>query len=671
MAMGFHVPIKAPKVTRQQADPAEMLLTFDGGGGISLHEATHNTIALGSSGTGKTSSVILPALRSLLQAGYAGLVVDVKGNFSEQTRALAKHFGREGDLVEFGTGRHAMPINILDSMDSRQVFEFLRILTVTPFNGQTHNLDWHLKGVRQAADCLELLRIMHAHCPEITADLGTLDQIVNDGNLATAMFKYFSKKLSVSENKVQRDLLRRVKNDEFHLCAQKEGRSSSGNTSYGEQVTWRLGAVRDALAIIREAPGVLHSFAAPGASGIDLARLIYDEGKIVVMRFGVAAGGIGAMLARHMLEAFYAATYQRGLALPEGKRVFFVGDEAQDFLDLNPYNKNNDNSFTAKAREFKVIQVLGTQSVASLGSRGAGAAQVNEYLNNFSNKLILFNDDPQTLNLAERFDPGFSFQNMGQGQCLAIHFDAEKHRPVCSRERLQQAHDAVKVLVPQCQPDMNVHPPEPNSPTLEDVYRSMCRATGEDGQEEQSRPIPAGICAAMKDATKRKPHASTAGEIFDAAFGTEQGRDEEIADPDVIPSTERESTEFRRFVGRNPTIFHKTNLKGNELPKGWMPLLERGISMVRAMELSLQVRGFNIREGRLYALGDNFSTGLEALNELLAITLCTCPACGKLVEQDAHQEGDVPDFARETEEKAFTFCDDCLSKAGFTPPKAN
>lgn len=666
MAIGFHVPSKTPKGTRQACVPSEMLLTFDGGGGISLHEATHNAIALGSSGTGKTSSVILPALRSLLQAGYAGLIVDIKGNFTEQAKALAKHFGREADIVEFGTGSHARPVNILDGMDNRQVFEFLRILTVLPFTGHTGNLDWHLKGVRQAADCFELLRIMHTHCQEVTADLGTLDQLINDARLATAMFKFFSKNLSSPNNKGHRDLLRRVNNDEFHICSHKEGKSSSGNTSYAEQVTWRLGAVRDALSFIREAPGILRNFAAPGAPGIDLARLIYDDNKVVVLRFGVAAGSTGALLARHVLEAFYAATYQRGLALPEGQRVFLVGDEAQDFLDLKPYNKNNDNSFTAKAREFRVIQVLGTQSVASLGSRGAGAAQVNEYLNNFSNKVILFNDDPLTLNLAERFDPAFSFQDMKQGECLAIHFDAEKHRPVCSREGLQQAHDAVKNIVPHHHPEQHIRLMEQEQSVLEDTFKNMCQKASQDKQEARATtPEPSPKIQPVTGISR----TVSAGGIFDELFDIKKEEPESSA-PLEPEGFSKEPTELQRLVARYSSLFTKALPLGCEVPRGWLPTLERSMDMVKAMELTLHIRGFHCKNGRLYVLGEKAHMGLEALNSLLAVTCCTCPACGAhIIKTESLPEGEFP--GEGVDERDFAFCADCLCKAGFVPEKSN
>lgn len=373
MAIGFLAQAKTSEAKScAPTDPSDLLLQFDSGDGISLHEATHNTLALGSSGTGKTSSVILPALNSLLKAGYAGLVVDIKGNFTEQARSLAAHCGREADLVEFGTSRHATPVNILSGMDSRQSYEFLRILTVAPFAGRTHSLDWHTKGVRQAADCLELLRILHRHSNEITANLDSLEQVMTDTQLASSMFRYFRKNLFQKGNKAHRDLTRRVTGDEFHVCNCEEKKLKPTGSTYSEQVTWRLGAIRDALSLFRETPGVLEKFAAPMAPGIDLTRLIYDEGKVVLLRFGVVAGGTGALLARHLLESFYSATYQRGLALQGDQRVFFVGDEAQDFIDLTPNNRNNDNTFTAKAREFRVIQVVGTQSVASLGSRGAG-----------------------------------------------------------------------------------------------------------------------------------------------------------------------------------------------------------------------------------------------------------------------------------------------------------
>ncbi|MCL2124274.1 MAG: type IV secretory system conjugative DNA transfer family protein, partial [Desulfovibrionaceae bacterium] len=77
--LGFvkHTPRKECVVPR-----ADQFMRFDSGRGISFAEGCHNTIILGSTGSGKTSSAILPAAAAFLSAGFPGLAIDIKGCFS-------------------------------------------------------------------------------------------------------------------------------------------------------------------------------------------------------------------------------------------------------------------------------------------------------------------------------------------------------------------------------------------------------------------------------------------------------------------------------------------------------------------------------------------------------------------------------------------------------------
>ena len=83
----------APAAVRQSPDPAA-LLQFDGGEFVNFEDARHNCLVLGTTGSGKTASIILPAAERLIAAGFGGLIVDIKGNFTGQIRAIARAHGR-------------------------------------------------------------------------------------------------------------------------------------------------------------------------------------------------------------------------------------------------------------------------------------------------------------------------------------------------------------------------------------------------------------------------------------------------------------------------------------------------------------------------------------------------------------------------------------------------
>ena len=113
--MGF-VSAKASDSANKQSvyEPeSDTLVAFDEGESISFADASHNMITLGTTGSGKTMQIILPAACSLIKAGFGGLIVDVKGNFTNYVRMIAREYGRLDDVVEFGPGPDATPVNLL------------------------------------------------------------------------------------------------------------------------------------------------------------------------------------------------------------------------------------------------------------------------------------------------------------------------------------------------------------------------------------------------------------------------------------------------------------------------------------------------------------------------------------------------------------------------------
>ncbi|MCL2123176.1 MAG: hypothetical protein FWH34_03705, partial [Desulfovibrionaceae bacterium] len=314
----------------------------------------------------------LPAAAAFLSAGFPGLAIDIKGCFSDQVRLLAEKRGRSGDIVEFGSGPLAMRVNLLEHMSPLEAHDFFRIIATHEFQGFSRHLDWHLKGVRLAVDCLEILRYCREKYPQIRADIVTVERLLNDLPLAGRLSGFFMQHVYDKGNALHRRFAERIKSEQFHVLSLNDKKlSSSQENTYAEQITWRLTAIRNGLAMFLEAPGVARNFSAPGVGGIDLKRLVYDTNKVVLLRFGIDTGSIGAGLARFMIECYYRMTYKYGLTLKEGRYTFMVADEFQEITDMSPGNRMNDNSFAAKAREFKTIQLVGT----SLLPRCATAAE--------------------------------------------------------------------------------------------------------------------------------------------------------------------------------------------------------------------------------------------------------------------------------------------------------
>ena len=139
-------PLRVPDPSPAAIDP--VLLAFDDGQHITMGDAANHTAAFGTTGSGKTSSVIIPMIKPLLENGLSGLILDIKGNFIDKVKALAHLCGRENDIIELGTGPEALPVNLLHNMPKHQVDDLLKTLTLKGGMAHSHNISFYLSGVQ-------------------------------------------------------------------------------------------------------------------------------------------------------------------------------------------------------------------------------------------------------------------------------------------------------------------------------------------------------------------------------------------------------------------------------------------------------------------------------------------------------------------------------------------
>lgn len=655
--IGF-VPAKTVRKQRPERD--DLILRFDSGAGISRAEGCHNTAILGSTGSGKTTSGILPVAMALLKAGFGGLVIDVKGNLTNAVRLLAARCGRAEDIVEFGSGPRATPVNLLAHMDMTEVHDLFRIMATREFALQSHNLDWHLKGVRIAADCVEALRYGHEKFPAIPTDIGAVEALLNDYALAAKLFKLLKRALLDPANKRHARFISLIEQEQFHVLSYASKKANGVSSTYAEQTTWRLSAIRNGLDAFRKAPGIMRNFSASDGGVINLKRLIYDEKRIVVLRFDVASGSVGSNLSRHILERFYQTTYENGLGLSEGEHTFMLADEVQEITDLSPFNRMNDNSFAAKAREYKVIQVIGTQSLAALTSRGATQAAVCEYLNNFNNRITMYCDDPLTQDMTMRHIPDISLTRLGPGQCLVTRFDLDMRRHVASVESLQQAHDAMQAALHQ-----------PEFQEENDMGQAVAQSKAENAAPELSDVLVAvesevalALVYGHKE-TKMKDDAPSWHLVEEDRGGRRRSKPDAAEDEDRSERTMPDDMKpaLRNLIERRPQFFRTVREKGTDkplhVPTGWLPALERALEAMERIQLDLDIQGFSIHSNALTVSElsrHGMRLGEKLCNRLLLVTREICPLCGKRV---------VP--ANENDEIEQSFCGECLEHYDLMP----
>ncbi|BAH74951.1 type IV secretory system conjugative DNA transfer family protein [Solidesulfovibrio magneticus] len=595
---------------RPQIEPAkDAIIKFDSGISISREEACYNTLVLGSTGTGKTTSVILPAIGALIEKGHSGLIIDIKGNLSEQVRILATKRGRIDDVVEFGSSKNASKVDLLSGLSISQVRELLTVIATFQFGNMTSNLDWHTKGVTIATECVTLLRYLNEKNNEIQTNLKNLVDILNDWPLAARLFQYFKKHVLDTNSKDQKDFLSRVQSDNFNPLVY-DNRKSSSNT-FNEQTTWRLGAVRNGLTEFLQNSSIAQNFATSG-SGLNLADLIYKQRKIVLLRFDGTSGQVGAWLSRYVLTEYYRAVFENGLKLNKEEYTFFVGDEFQELSDFHPSNRYNDNSFAAKSREYKNVTIVGTQSVSSLQSRGASGASVLEFLNNVNNRIFMYCDDPVSQEVARRYNEAVFLNELEPGRAFVVKFDAQSRRRLQYVENLQISHDELQMELAEAPSNVETVMEEAKeAPSLEmifEILESKDKEKQEEVKKDEGPRIPGRIPG-------RIPHRMRFNE----------DDDEEEEPKSKIPNN------MQQIVERFPHFF-KTAMKGGrisiQIPNGWVQAFENALDAFARTGLEVDICNIFIGSDGNLTLGATNSCGVNILDSFLKNTHRLCPICG-------------------------------------------
>lgn len=595
----------APSFSKQ----GEVLVSFDSGASISFADAGHNTLVCGSTGSGKTSSVILPACRNLFQAGFGGLVIDVKGNLVGQVRKLAGHCGREEDIIEYGTAPSAQPVNILHGMSRKEAYEFFSLLGKTMAPQDDRNAYWHLQGFKIAADVYELLRILKAakgRSSAIPATIASVTEILNDPPLAWKLFDYFLQTPVEAEGAAQSRLVRKVEADTFHLLKKEK----KDDEHYAAQTVWRLSGIRNALDLFMETPGLCENFAASGRE-IGLEQLIYKRRKIVVLSFAATAGEMANVMARHMIQQYYQTVLKKGLSAPEGQYTFLVADEFQDIANFESHNRWNDNVFTAKSREFKSIQLFATQGVSALLSRGSSTAQMMEFMNNCNNKLFFYSDDMLSQDTAERFDAGIALAKLEPGKCLMSRYDASARKRINGLETIQREHDNIAELLAKAK-----NAPRVCAKRKAHRHRSVEEVLSMVMGKEENMKVSNGV---EQKAKREKEHKEKLKALKEAK---------------ALPE------HTLKLIENYPAFFPCEAWPSLDIPVGWGGHVEKSIRTVIATAGGIiQETGIN-RYASLAVLGGSV-VGLEAQGRLSATTcilnrllraIPLCPICGETIE---------------------------------------
>ncbi|MTJ91563.1 MAG: hypothetical protein F8N36_01670 [Desulfovibrio sp.] len=461
--LGFLAPVKPlavslPPATSQSEDT---LFTFDSGRTLSFSDGARSVAIIGGTGSGKTTSIILPMIDALMRQGFGGVILDIKGNLGAQTRALAQKCGRQDDVIEFGSSHAAQPTNLLAGLKKHEIADLFQVIALDGVE-RDPNASWHAKGGALASDVafamLSLSKIAHrSHFSrQFSPTLKAIYTALCNQKFSGSLWSFFCQELDAlreqNMGKVWPDYLREAESfyhsvsaDCFHiLSSDSDSHDAKGTTTKQQQKTWMLQRILMRLKTMKVTCGLMDSFSSleDGAMPIDFTSLVYKKKKIVLIHFAAECGATGAILARCLKDRFYQSILKYGSTLGENEFTFMVGDEFQEILDVGSATNLNDMQLFGLSREFKNINIVASQSIASLYARG-DQHSVSSLLGNCTTKILLQSSDPETINWVKKVRADSAeIKNLERGECLWEGVSTSGQL-ISSKEQVNTAHQSI------------------------------------------------------------------------------------------------------------------------------------------------------------------------------------------------------------------------------------
>ncbi len=350
-------------------NPGRRALVFDAA------DLGQNLLILGGIGSGKTTSIIQPALLQCLAHGMGGLLFDIKGDFGIAAAGLAKRAGRT--LIVVGPGRRAF--NLLRGLTPEAAAGFLKSALL--LNGAPGDPFWTETAAELCRNALGVLSFL----PDRYSLAGLYDYLFRD--------------------EVRAECDQRLR-DETPGLAPAALRLLRGYQSYHEGVFTRFDA-KVVAGVLASAAQVLTPFThpdlvdafCPPADALAIETL--GAGAIFLVDLPLSVWGIGAKVIYTFIKLRFFQYMQRRPAAERSRLVLFLCDEYQEVVSANK-DGLSDLNFWDKGRAFGTVGIISAQSIASFYAALGDRDLADTLLQNFRQKLCLRTEDWHTVHFFER-----------------------------------------------------------------------------------------------------------------------------------------------------------------------------------------------------------------------------------------------------------------------------
>ena len=349
-----------------------------------------NFLVTGTIGSGKTSSVMYPFTKQLIQYNYNSnnrigmLILDVKGNFYKQVKLYCSAYNRIDDLIIIELGGK-YKYNPLHKPHLKPAVLANRLKTIlTLFSPQTSESYWLDVAEQALCEAIKFCRLYNNGYVNFIE----LHKLINFPN-------YFYQKTDClkklfTENKLSpKDLFDLNSSIDFF---QNEFFSLDSRT---------LSILKSEISRITNVfisdYDIQNTFC-PKENEINFIGFsdVIDKHKIVVLNMNIALyNNLSKIIAAYLKLDFQSEVLGR-LENNNMTTTAFICDEYHEYVT------STDSAFFAQSREAKCINIISTQSYSSIVNTLKDSSSANVIIQNLVNKLWLRTDDKLTIEDAQK-----------------------------------------------------------------------------------------------------------------------------------------------------------------------------------------------------------------------------------------------------------------------------
>lgn len=357
---------------------------------VSEYGLYQNFLITGTIGSGKTSSVMYPFTKQLIQYNFAlsnpigMLILDVKGNFYKQVQIYCSSFNRTDDLIviELGGKYKYNPLHKPDLKPSVLANRLKTILTLfSPNNPESYWLD---KAEQVLTEAIKFCRLYN----DGYVTFVELHKLINFPNYYAQKVDYLRQLFH--DNKLSYEAL-------FDLNTSLEFFQNEFY-SLDSRVFSILKSEITRITNVFVTDYDVQNVFCPEKDEINFAGFsdVVDNHKIVVLNMNIALySNLSKIMAAYLKLDFQSEVLSR-LQNDSCNTTAFICDEYHEYVN------STDAGFFAQSREAKCINIVSTQSYSSLVNSLKDNNAANVIIQNLVNKLWLRTDDKLTIEDAQK-----------------------------------------------------------------------------------------------------------------------------------------------------------------------------------------------------------------------------------------------------------------------------